>query len=61
MSYRQWGFVIGFAIAARWAIAGFWAAVGALLAGVAGYVAVRVAEGQFDIRGAIEHLTPSRR
>jgi hypothetical protein len=61
MSRRQFGFLIGFAIAALWAIAGFWAAVGAVIAGTVGYIAVRMAEGEFDLRGAMEHLTPPRR
>jgi uncharacterized membrane protein len=61
MNRRQFGFLVGFAIAALWAIDGFWAAVGAVVAGVIGYVAVRMVEGEFDVRGAVEHLTPTRR
>lgn len=61
MSHRQFGFLIGFAFAALWAIAGFLPALGAIVAGLAGYIAVRLAEGELDVRGAVEHLTPTRR
>ena len=61
MSRRQFGFLIGFLFAALWAIAGFLPALGALVAGLAGYIVVRVAEGELDLRGAMEHLTPTRR
>jgi len=61
MNRRQFGFLIGFAFAALWAIAGFLPALAAIVAGVAGYVAVRLAEGELDVRGAMQHLTPTRR
>lgn len=61
MSNRQFGFLIGFAFAALWAFVGFLPALGAVVAGLAGYIVVRLAEGELDVRGAVEHLTPTRR
>jgi protein-S-isoprenylcysteine O-methyltransferase Ste14 len=61
MSRRQFGFLIGFAVAVTWALVGFLAALAAVVAGCVGYVVVRALDGEFDVRQAVEHLTPTRR
>ncbi|MBE1490593.1 hypothetical protein [Plantactinospora soyae] len=61
MSRQQFGFVIGFLIAAVWAIAGFGAAAGTVLAGLVGWLAVRVIDGDITVAGLADRATASRR
>lgn len=61
MSRQQFGFVVGFLIAAVWAIAGFGAAAGALLAGLVGWLIVRVLDGDITVAGLADRAAASRR
>ncbi|MEE6263260.1 hypothetical protein [Plantactinospora sonchi] len=61
MSRQQFGFVAGFLIAAVWAIAGFGAAAGALLAGLVGWLVVRVIDGDITVGGLADRASASRR
>lgn len=51
MSRQQFGFLAGFLVAAVWAIAGFGAAAAATLAGLVGWLAVRVLDGDITVAG----------
>ncbi|GAB3977880.1 hypothetical protein V1634_13375 [Plantactinospora veratri] len=61
MSRQQFGFVAGFLVAAVWAVAGFGAAAGAVLAGLVGWLAVRVIDGDLNVAGLADRATASRR
>lgn len=61
MSRQQFGFVIGFLVAAIWAVAGFGAAAGAVLAGLLGWLVVRVLDGDPTVAGLADRGTASRR
>ncbi|ASW54985.1 hypothetical protein [Plantactinospora sp. KBS50] len=61
MTRQQYGFLIGFLIAALWAIAGFGAAAGAVVAGLAGWLVVRVLEGDVQVAGLFDRTAAQRR
>lgn len=61
MTRQQFGFLIGFLVAAVWAFAGFGAAAGALLAGLAGWIAVRILDGDLTVAGLADRSAPTRR
>lgn len=60
MSRQQYGFIVGFLIAAVWAVAGFGAAAGAVLAGLVGFVVARVLDGQIDINALSDRFSANR-
>lgn len=61
MSRQQFGFVVGFLIVALWAVAGFGAVAGAVLAGLAGWLIVRALDGQLDIAGLVDRVGANTR
>jgi hypothetical protein len=61
MTRQQFGFVIGFLVAAVWALAGFGAAAAAVLAGLVGWLAVRVLDGDVTVAGLANRVAPTRR
>jgi hypothetical protein len=61
MSRQQFGFIAGFLVAALWAIAGFGAAAGAVLAGLVGWLVVRVIDGDLTVAGLADRVSASRR
>jgi hypothetical protein len=61
MSRQQFGFIAGFLVAAVWAVAGFGAAAGAVLAGLVGWLVVRVLDGDVTVAGLADRAGASRR
>lgn len=61
MSHRQYGFLIGLLIAWLWATAGFLVAVGGVVAGVVGYLVVRVLQGDLTLGDLTERFTSTKR
>ncbi|ROT28293.1 hypothetical protein [Micromonospora sp. HM5-17] len=61
MSRQQFGFVAGFLVATVWAVAGFGAAAGALLAGLVGWLVVRVLDGDITVAGLADRTSAPRR
>ena len=51
---------VGFAIAALWSVAGFLVMVGAVVAGLIGFAAVRLLDGRVDVSGLVDKLSTNR-
>ncbi|MBT8225188.1 MAG: hypothetical protein HKP61_08290 [Dactylosporangium sp.] len=61
MSRQQFGYLVGFFAVAVWAVAGFCAAAGAVLAGVVGWLVVRTLDGELDVAAIIDRVSPAGR
>jgi hypothetical protein len=61
MSRTQFGFTVGFALAVVWAWAGFLVALAVGIAGAAGVVIARLAEGRVDLDAWTERISAGRR
>jgi hypothetical protein len=61
MTRAQFGFAVGFALAAVWAMAGFLIMIGALVAGVAGWAVVGLVDGKWSTGEVRSWLSQSRR
>lgn len=61
MSRRQYGYLVGFLIAWLWVDAGFLMALSAVVAGLIGYGAGCLLEGDVDLRGVVDRFSASRR
>jgi hypothetical protein len=61
MTRQQFGFLVGFLIVAVWAVADFAAAVGAVLAGLAGWLIARAMDGELDVAGLVDRVSANTR
>jgi len=61
MSRAQYGFAVGFAVAALWAVAGFLIMVAAVVAGLVGLGVVRLLDGRIDVSGLVDRVSAGRR
>jgi hypothetical protein len=61
MNRPQFGFLVAFLIAGVWAIAGFGFAAAAVLAGLFGWFAVKVLDGEITVAGLSDRAAPNRR
>jgi hypothetical protein len=61
MTRTQFGFIIGFAVVALWATAGFLAMLGAVIGGLIGLGFAIVLEGRVDVNALIDRVSANRR
>ncbi|WP_446215430.1 hypothetical protein [Micromonospora sp. IBHARD004] len=61
MTRQQFGFLAGFLVVAVWALGGAGAAAAATLAGLVGWVLVRVLDGEVTVAGFADRAAPPRR
>jgi predicted amino acid dehydrogenase len=61
MTRTQFGFAVGFAVAALWAAVSFLVMLGAVAAGLVGFGIARVIDGRVDVAGMVDRLSPNRR
>jgi hypothetical protein len=61
MSRAQYGFAVGFAVAALWAAAGFLVMVAAVVAGLVGWAAVGLLEGRWNTADLRARFSGERR
>ncbi|MEU8087671.1 hypothetical protein AB0B57_29185 [Micromonospora sp. NPDC049101] len=61
MSRQQFGFLAGFLAVALWALAGVGVTAIAVLAGLLGWLVVRVLDGDFSVTGLGDRRTEPRR
>jgi hypothetical protein len=61
MTRRQFGFAVGFAVAALWAAAGFLVMIGAVVAGLIGFGVAHILDGRVDLNALIDRVSAGRR
>ncbi|MGR6319301.1 hypothetical protein Q2K19_29440 [Micromonospora soli] len=61
MTRQQFGFLTGFLLVAVWALGGAGAAAAATLAGLVGWLLVRVLDGDVAVPGLADRVTGDRR